>query len=430
MKINKILINNLFELFDHEISLKTNERITIIHGPNGVGKTTLLKLIRDLFSSKFENVCQTPFQQLIIFFDNQTVLTIDKAKNAQTPTIQLMLQKPHQKRAFKWECLGQHLSRRPFQFIENVAEHVDSGAADFPQNPDETLLFPEVVERSWKILQALNPTRNVPEWLTEMIDSQPVYFIQTQRLFALPEDYEGTRRQTRTVVEKYAEDLAHRIQEKQRQAGNKAASLDRTLPHRLLENQIVEPVTAERIKEKYQAQTQYRKRLMAAGLVDEEEQIALPSMSLDENLAKVLWYSLNDIDEKLNVFDEFLQRIELFKEIINSRFLYNTFCIDKASGFVFTNKKGHTVPLNTLSSGEQHELILVYELLFKVKPKSLILIDEPELSLHVTWQHQFVADLTKISALADIDFIIATHSPSIVHHRRDLMAGLGETVAC
>ena len=34
-----------------------------------------------------------------------------------------------------------------------------------------------------------------------------------------------------------------------------------------------------------------------------------------------------------------------------------------------------------LSSGEQHELVLAYDLLFKVKEKSLVLIDEPELSL-------------------------------------------------
>jgi predicted ATP-binding protein involved in virulence len=77
-----------------------------------------------------------------------------------------------------------------------------------------------------------------------------------------------------------------------------------------------------------------------------------------------------------------------------------------------------------LSSGEQHELVLLYELLFKVKPNSLVLIDEPELSLHVGWQVQFLKDLQEITKLADLDILMATHSPDIIQDRWDLTAEL------
>jgi len=43
--------------------------------------------------------------------------------------------------------------------------------------------------------------------------------------------------------------------------------------------------------------------------------------------------------------------------------------------------------LTDLSSGEQQEVVMLYELLFCVQPGTLVLIDEPELSLHVVWQH-------------------------------------------
>ncbi|HEY4033298.1 MAG TPA: AAA family ATPase, partial [Ktedonobacteraceae bacterium] len=79
-----------------------------------------------------------------------------------------------------------------------------------------------------------------------------------------------------------------------------------------------------------------------------------------------------------------------------------------------------------LSSGEQHELVLFYELLFKVAPGSLILIDEPELSLHIVWQKQFLQDVQKVTQLSDIDILIATHAPSIIHNRWDLTVGLEE----
>ncbi len=73
-----------------------------------------------------------------------------------------------------------------------------------------------------------------------------------------------------------------------------------------------------------------------------------------------------------------------------------------------------------LSSGEQHELVLFYELLFRLKPDSLVLIDEPEISLHPDWQLQFLDDLKKIIELSPFDALVATHSPLIIGERWDL----------
>lgn len=74
-----------------------------------------------------------------------------------------------------------------------------------------------------------------------------------------------------------------------------------------------------------------------------------------------------------------------------------------------------------LSSGEQHLIILIYELLFKVESNTLLLIDEPELSMHISWQREFVDDLLKIIELNPIDVILATHSPSIINDHSNLM---------
>ena len=73
-----------------------------------------------------------------------------------------------------------------------------------------------------------------------------------------------------------------------------------------------------------------------------------------------------------------------------------------------------------LSSGEQHEIVLLFELLFETKPNSLILIDEPELSLHVAWQREMLKDLQEIADLSDFRAILATHSPQIINDRWDL----------
>ena len=69
---------------------------------------------------------------------------------------------------------------------------------------------------------------------------------------------------------------------------------------------------------------------------------------------------------------------------------------------------------------------MLFELLFKVSPNTLVLIDEPEISLHVAWQKEFLNDLSKITELENIRVIVATHSPQIINEHWDLTVDLEE----
>jgi predicted ATP-binding protein involved in virulence len=82
--------------------------------------------------------------------------------------------------------------------------------------------------------------------------------------------------------------------------------------------------------------------------------------------------------------------------------------------------------LAALSSGEQNETIILFELLFMAKPETLVLIDEPETSLHVSWQQEFLNDLKVIRSVNPLSFLIATHSPSIINESWDLTQDLSD----
>ena len=56
MRIANVSVNNLFGMFDHEIPLNLESRITIIIGPNGIGKTILLTMLHSLFQSRLYSV--------------------------------------------------------------------------------------------------------------------------------------------------------------------------------------------------------------------------------------------------------------------------------------------------------------------------------------------------------------------------------------
>jgi predicted ATPase len=52
------------------------------------------------------------------------------------------------------------------------------------------------------------------------------------------------------------------------------------------------------------------------------------------------------------------------------------------------------------------------------------LIDEPEISLHVDWQLQFLEDIKNVISLSPFDVLLATHSPLIINRRWDLTVEL------
>ena len=52
----------------------------------------------------------------------------------------------------------------------------------------------------------------------------------------------------------------------------------------------------------------------------------------------------------------------------------------------------------------------------------LVLIDEPEISLHIEWQERFIDDLSEICEMNNIQALVATHSPNIINDHTDLIA--------
>lgn len=73
---------------------------------------------------------------------------------------------------------------------------------------------------------------------------------------------------------------------------------------------------------------------------------------------------------------------------------------------------GRTLTPYQLSSGEKQLFYIALTVFLANDKKSLILMDEPELSLHTEWQRKLMNRLIDISP--DCQFIIATHAPSFI----------------
>lgn len=70
------------------------------------------------------------------------------------------------------------------------------------------------------------------------------------------------------------------------------------------------------------------------------------------------------------------------------------------------------VKLIDLSSGEKQFLIMLAEALLEREANEIFIIDEPEISLHISWQSRLVKDLRRLNP--NMQLILVTHSPDIV----------------
>lgn len=122
-----------------------------------------------------------------------------------------------------------------------------------------------------------------------------------------------------------------------------------------------------------------------------------------------------------------ITRIDVFKKIVDrcdfsSKYLE----INKLFGFRFVAKDelSTKISLDSLSSGEKHLLIQVFELLFNAQQGTLVLIDEPELSFHMMWQINYLKMIREIAQIRGFQYLIATHSPHIFNNMWSLTTDL------
>ncbi|MXX71242.1 MAG: AAA family ATPase [Gemmatimonadetes bacterium] len=442
MNIDRVRVRGLFRRFDHDLAFPSGESVMIVIGPNGFGKTTTLRLIDLLFSQSIRRLATFPFQEIAVVFDEGTILSATRTteqtrrkKQSHLP-LTLSLQRGSKRKKFNpptiddTERLG-----IPFSAVEDFIPHLDRVGHHhwFSKDMGEMLDFDDVLAYYGDFLPTRFqhiPSPN-PDWLQDILQSVAVRFIDTERLTGRPAQHRRKRRDIRhaRTVRRYSDDLGRSITESIAKYGTLSQSLDRTFPTRLVAGGGRAEGSVDTLRQNLDSIERKRAELEEVGLLEEDpHSIAIPDLlQVDEPQRDVLAVYVQDAKEKLEVFDDLYEKVSTFKRIANSRFHHKQVAVSK-KGVTVTTADGTPVDLEKLSSGEQHQLVMLYELLFRATGNSLLLIDEPELSLHVAWQAQFVKDLEETAKLSNFRAILATHSPEIIGDRWDLTVALNGSI--
>ena len=122
-------------------------------------------------------------------------------------------------------------------------------------------------------------------------------------------------------------------------------------------------------------------------------------VTLDGSVSKEQMNAINhDRDEFIHIVND------MFKET-------GKVLLERESNLVFVKDGERKIQLNNLSAGEKQLLIILLTALLEKRQEYIMILDEPEISMHIDMQYALIDNLLKLNP--NVQLIISTHSPSI-----------------
>jgi predicted ATP-binding protein involved in virulence len=470
MTIRKIEVEKLFGTLSYKIDLKTENSATIIHAPNGCGKSTIFNLVYCLLKGRFGALCQVRFDVLALEFDggrrlivrqvlhevNTAVADAEERRRRRT-LLKNVNAHGRKETQFPVKCLSVELFDKEKRVINkdeipierssgrsrvqtrNAATRIAFRSINlrahregvFDSSTGEFLSFEEVLE-----LYSTPGAGLAKEWLTKLLARNEVHLVRTKRLDAeVVLGRESLREESETIpaAVQHAKELSEILEKKRSEFLKVSQELDGDFVNQLVSSEKIEPHPHKNLQNDLSELALKYGRVGEAGILEgipSSKIPQLPERAADNpTLTKVLVLYVENQRKKLRVFDEILKKIETIKSLVNERFQMKRLEVSRSAGYkVISEHDESQIPLEGLSSGEQHQLVLFHSLIFGMRPGALIMIDEPEISLHVAWQEIFLRDLELIAKRSGVHFLIATHSPLIIGNKWNLTVSLGDQV--
>lgn len=404
--VKRVVIEKLYDNYDYDITFDKNG-VTLITGPNGYGKTTLLNIIKNALGLNFWYFYELLFSSITIYFDVKESAklvikrSISKKDNPMADEvddykISIAFYLNNNRKALERYSYDSYDYRHYREFYSPTYMRHGSIFID-DDMPDMSMRFRDRSE-----YEIRKNFRNYGMF----VNDKNCLFIKEQRILSTKKgDDEEKYTITQLALdlkEKYAEQKSHYTDEGQK--------IDSSFIQRLLSKQQ----TVYNEKEYLNRVNQLNK------YVDAYKQFGLISNlgfigEYNEDFKTALTLYIEDMFKKIAVYDAFYRQLSLFNSFVNGKGLSNKrMVLNEKDGISFVSDSGRNVPLHKLSSGEQNLVILYYRLVFETEPNTLLLIDEPENSLHVEWLEKMLRDYLVMEGDLKCQMIIATHSPIFI----------------
>jgi ABC-type lipoprotein export system ATPase subunit len=439
--VKKISAIGVYGRYDFQMDFAPG--INIVHGVNGSGKTTLLHILANLLNGKYYRFVFLPFKSITVELDDDSTITLsaqvtDEVRHLIVKTDgDLILRLPVKRtqslltterpshRTFLWS------DSRRLRRVENIPDRKSVlkkleqlEECEFPESIEPPLSaayfpafrtmidawasIPEDSERVRSGSWSSRATFFAREWFGEF--TPPVNY---PSLLEIENKLSGEVQSARITIgradrkflsEAFLEIFESLSEQKEKDIGDAEAILQEI---RSLFDELEDSPLQEESILVTSVYAKLSESIHDLHLAEESEQTAVRVLNVYreilEKVVEVQQDSFREIQQYLDSVNDFLENKELVVDPSVPRFQGKSVGIQFAQGDLIHR-------LRALSSGERQIATLIYAATH-MSEQQIVLIDEPEISLHIDWQRRLISRMSE--QVGERQIIACTHSPSI-----------------
>ena len=453
--ITTIRVDKLFGLYTYVIPTEGElANAAILYGDNGVGKSTLLRLVFHLLSAANNRghrtaLFKTDFEKLEVVLSSGIRLTA-RVLEPEPAKLLLLEVLQGQKRLAVWDYRprdegrlfdeetvyievddsGRQVVRRrsvaarkkEFEgiprgeraYLDAIKAHVPSL---FILNADRRLDSDAVADPSDEVELRRTMQYGEPKRINELVvRSREIALSQalsTSARWISRKAVLGTNKGSMNVHSVYGDVLRRLVSPNARSSTSPAPAVK--IP------ELIKQLTTIDTKSEEHARYELATHLPT---IDFRKTLGGRSTKKTALAAELLQPYVKSVEGRLSAVEPIYQLIDRFVKIVNGLLSDKSIAFKLSQGFTIQNRLGLALKPAQLSSGEQQLLLLFCYVLTARDTPTVFMIDEPEISLNVKWQRQLVQSLLDITEGASIQFIFASHSMELLAQHRSRVVKL------
>ena len=433
MKLITLKIEALFNTFTYNLRFDSQDRYLILTGINGYGKTTILNMISSLANKDLYYFYTVPFASIDFGFEDGSVLSLSSSMEDADFSDDMPVRSGRRllfkmKEADDKAICSFGIDAANIARVMKTNYHFSHIVINNRLKEDyESKEFYQVMKDEGLLDAIIQLTGNNAEQMMMRLDAFKASYIEAERTvecrYLRPKNTVPNleyRDAKWYLIDHLASDFRYMLNDEYANYLKYSQKVDDDFINQAISSSLVyDRKTYDAEMEKLVLRA---KELEFLGLIPH-----MDAKPYDEANAKMLTAYIVSQNEKMDFYNTLLSKIRLFSTLVEERgFVNKNMSVTVKDGFRFRADRNGFIDLSLLSSGEQNEVVMLYTLVFGVGDDSMLLIDEPENSLHVLWQKKFMRTIEEVSAVKNLFVIVATHSPQIIGTRWENCCDLTE----